>query len=318
MSHMLHVGSKGPEVSLVQKELKKCVDTSLVVDGKFGPHTQAAVIKFQKAAGFKGRDVDGIVGPKTTVALFRMFNVSVCGNLTPKSAQPNNPTPPGKPPAPKPPAPPPPAKVQPKTNPTSSTTDPPDELPRWFQLSGQPGFQYSARDGAGLQLQLGFTYRSRDYFPRSPAGAFYHGMHNELMLATVLGIPLPPSSTYTGQLVLQAQPITDWLVLWDRLHLLTPSIGIYGQIPLYTAGSGMPMTPMVDDPATHSRAGAFLGLEFFHVDIIKDYLSFGASGQLSGYWDFRDDRVFFDPSILGFFQGTFGAGPRYRPLPSRP
>ena len=46
------------------------------------------------------------------------------------------------------------------------------------------------------------------------------------------------------------------------------------------------LDPMVDDPATHSRLGGVLGLELFHVDIIKDRLSFGVGGQMSAYWDF--------------------------------
>jgi hypothetical protein len=131
------------------------------------------------------------------------------------------------------------------------------------------------------------------------------------MFAPVLGIPLPPSSIYTGQLGITVQPVTDWLVLWDRLHLLTPAFGIYGQIPLnHPTGS----IPVVDDPASHSRLGGFVGLELFHVDIVKDRLAIGVSGQESGYWDLHDHTFVWDPSILGFLQGSFGAGPRYKPL----
>jgi hypothetical protein len=51
-------------------------------------------------------------------------------------------------------------------------------------------------------------------------------------------------------------------------------------------------------------------VELFHVDIIKDHLAFGVSGQESGYWDFTDHRMYFDPSILGFLQGSISFGPR--------
>lgn len=43
----------------IQKEL------GLTADGKFGQGTHSAVINFQKKSGFKTKDVDGIVGPKT-------------------------------------------------------------------------------------------------------------------------------------------------------------------------------------------------------------------------------------------------------------
>jgi hypothetical protein len=54
-----------------------------------------------------------------------------------------------------------------------------------------------------------------------------------------------------------------------------------------------------------------LGLELFHVDIIKDGLSFGVGGQMSAYWDFHDNRVFWDPSAAAFLQGPLDVGPRY-------
>jgi len=53
----------GDAVLLVQEILKKKLpDPTLVVDGQFGPKTDAAVKKFQTA---KGITVDGDVGPKT-------------------------------------------------------------------------------------------------------------------------------------------------------------------------------------------------------------------------------------------------------------
>src|SRR6266446_4033513 len=278
MSKILRLGSHGPEVSLVQQRLNKCFTPPLGVDGKYGDKTQAAVIRFQKAVGFPKRDVDGVVGDKTRFALFQLFDVNICAAIKPKSNPPAKPAPPAS----KPVVVNPPIKTitGPKSTPASINQPPPtasdDELPRWFQLSGQFAGQYSGRDGFGLQAQLGFTARSRNYFPNSGKSLIYHSAHFEAMFAPVLGIPLPPSSTYTGQLSVTIQPITDWFVLWDRLHLLTPSLGFYGQIPL---NSPSPSIPMIDDPATHSRLGGALGLEFFHVDIIKDRLSFGVSGQ---------------------------------------
>jgi hypothetical protein len=312
MSPNLRLGSRGPEVSLVQQQLNKCFNPALVVDGKYGEKTQAAVVRLQRAVGFPKRDVDGVVGPKTRVALFQLFDVNVCAAITPKSNPPAKPAPPASIPtvvnAPTK------TITGSKSTPASTNQPPPtasdDELPRWFQLSGQFGVQDSRRDGLGLQAQFGFTMRSRDYFPNSRKSRIYHGAHFEAMFAPVLGIPLPPSSTYTGQLDVTVQPITDWFVLWDRLHLLTPSLGFFGQIPLNSPSAS---TPMLDDPATHSRLGGVLGLEFFHVDIIKDRLSLGVSGQESAYWDFHDSRVFWDPSVFGFLQGTLDVGPRYKP-----
>lgn len=57
----LKIGSKGPDV----KELQQLLNSkgySLIVDGDFGPSTQAAVKNFQRANGLTD---DGIVGPKT-------------------------------------------------------------------------------------------------------------------------------------------------------------------------------------------------------------------------------------------------------------
>jgi hypothetical protein len=306
MGKLLRNGSTGAEVSAVQTELNRCLTPRLKVDGIYGPKTEAAVRHFQKAVGFRGRDVDGIVGPKTTLALFQIFDMKICGKLTPS---PNHPAAPVNPPNT--------ANQLPKPMPllaNQTKANDPEELPKRFQLSSQFGFQESRRDGPGLQAQLGLTFRSRNYFPNSGANTIYHGLHFEAMFAPVIGIPLPPSSIYTGQLGVTVQPVTDWLVLWDRLHLLTPSVGIYGQIPF---NHGADSIPPKDDPASHPRLGGFVGLELFHVDIIKDRLAIGISGQESGYWDFKDRRLFWDPSVLGFLQGTFGSWSQYKPLPGQ-
>ncbi len=304
---ILRHGSRGPEVRQVQEQLNKFICPHIDVDGKFGNDTEAAVRVFQKAAGFRGRDIDGEVGPKTTVALFQVFDVSICGTLKPNPAK-------SKLNAPAPANPPKPAMnnaPKPIPVPANQGTANPPELPKRYQLSSQFGYQLSRRDGPGLQYNWGWTFRSRDYFPSSGPDTIYHGMHNEVMISPTLGIPLPPSSIYTGQLSVQVSPVTDWLVLWDRLHLLTPSVGVYGQIPFNPRDAN----PMMDDPATHPRLGGYVGLELFHFDIIKDTLSIGISGQESGYWDFANQRIFWDPSVLGFLNWQIGVGPRYQPLP---
>lgn len=58
---LLKLGSTGKSVELVQKAL------GIVIDGRFGPQTDAAVRAFQKEHGLL---VDGIVGPYTWGALF--------------------------------------------------------------------------------------------------------------------------------------------------------------------------------------------------------------------------------------------------------
>lgn len=65
---LLCVGSRGPEVVTVQRELNRQLfpRPNLDEDGIFGPLTQAAVRAFQRQAGI---DIDGIVGPQTRAAL---------------------------------------------------------------------------------------------------------------------------------------------------------------------------------------------------------------------------------------------------------
>jgi len=300
MSRILILNSRGKEVSTVQSALNRYVCPKLAVDGVYGHKTEAAVRAFQVAAGFKGRDVDGKVGPKTMIALFQIFDMKVCGKLTPKATPPSNPAP-VNPPVGKPPNNP--TNQLPRPMPVPSNqlhANAPEDVPRRFQANAQIGLQQSQRDGSGIQAQLGLTFRSRDYFPNSGANTIYHGLHTETILQPALGIPLPPSSIYTGQFGVTVQPVTDWFVLWDRLHLFTPTLGAYGQIPLNSPG-GL-------DPSSHPRLGFNVGMELFHVDIIKDHLAIGVSGQESGYWDFTDHRMYFDPSIMGFIQGSISFG----------
>ncbi len=58
--------SQGNEVMELQKFLNKAGYDCGIADGKFGPKTKAAVIKFQIANSLKG---DGIVGPLTRSVL---------------------------------------------------------------------------------------------------------------------------------------------------------------------------------------------------------------------------------------------------------
>jgi len=50
----------------IQKALKNAGFYQGTIDGKIGPKTKAAILKFQKAKGLK---VDGIVGKRTSAAL---------------------------------------------------------------------------------------------------------------------------------------------------------------------------------------------------------------------------------------------------------
>jgi peptidoglycan hydrolase-like protein with peptidoglycan-binding domain len=63
---MIARGATGDVVRRAQRALRRTPDLGLVVDGVFGPHTEAAVRSFQEGEGL---DVDGIVGPHTWKAL---------------------------------------------------------------------------------------------------------------------------------------------------------------------------------------------------------------------------------------------------------
>lgn len=306
MSKILCKGSTGSEVKELQTQLNSYLTEHLKLDGVFGSKTEAAVRTFQKAVGFTGRDIDGVVGPKTTVALCQIFDLKICGKVSHKPTQANGvprPNVPVKPPI-KPSG----QLPQPTSIPAGGTgTTTPADLPKRFQGNLQVGPQFSPRDGFGVQTTLSATFRSKDYFPHSKAGKFYHGMHGELQFAPlVLGIPLPPSSILTGQLSVTVSPVTDWLVLPHRIHLFTPSVGVYGQIPL-----NQETDTTRDDPSSHKRLGGFAQFELFHWEIIEDKLQIGISGQESGYWDFKDHRLIWDPSALVFLQWTFGSWSRY-------
>jgi hypothetical protein len=65
-SGVMKAGSKGPGVSTLQAALNSVQTLQVVVDGKFGPATKAAVMSFQMSHGLVA---DGVVGPKTGAAL---------------------------------------------------------------------------------------------------------------------------------------------------------------------------------------------------------------------------------------------------------
>jgi len=67
---LLFRGSEGPQVAELQRRLKYSYSSyagNLVIDGVFGPGTEAAVREFQRRT--PGLQVDGIVGPQTAAAL---------------------------------------------------------------------------------------------------------------------------------------------------------------------------------------------------------------------------------------------------------
>jgi N-acetyl-anhydromuramyl-L-alanine amidase AmpD len=67
---LLHLGSEGPQVAELQRRLKYAYTAyagDLVIDGVYGPATEAAVREFQRRT--PELTVDGIVGPVTASAL---------------------------------------------------------------------------------------------------------------------------------------------------------------------------------------------------------------------------------------------------------
>lgn len=63
---VLKIGSRSDMVAMVQQKLYMLGFYHGMVDGVFGPNTEAAVRAFQQSVGLP---VDGIVGPRTMTAL---------------------------------------------------------------------------------------------------------------------------------------------------------------------------------------------------------------------------------------------------------
>lgn len=68
----LKYGSSGSEVKLLQELLQNSGHNPGLIDGKFGPNTRNAVIKFQEANGL---EPDGKVGPQTWNVLCEFFSI---------------------------------------------------------------------------------------------------------------------------------------------------------------------------------------------------------------------------------------------------
>lgn len=62
----ISLGATGDVVRRAQRGLHRTPDLSVVVDGVFGPQTEAEVKSFQQSVGIT---VDGVVGPRTWAAL---------------------------------------------------------------------------------------------------------------------------------------------------------------------------------------------------------------------------------------------------------
>jgi hypothetical protein len=65
--HLLRLGMTDPAVRLLQGRLVQLRVATLVIDGEFGPQTEAAVKQFQRRNGL---EVDGVAGPLTWKALW--------------------------------------------------------------------------------------------------------------------------------------------------------------------------------------------------------------------------------------------------------
>jgi hypothetical protein len=298
MGRTLHIGSSGPEVRAVQIELNRLFKAGLKLDGSYGHKTATAVRHFQQHFGFPKSMQDGIFGPRTFVALFGLFSLTVSADIQPKTDIPKAATPSAPAvgtgdhtavPAPN----------LPVASAHHDTDDPLTRMQGSFQLGGQ----YSKRDGKGEQAQLGFTFRSPYFFPHSKPNSFYHFLRIEGMIAPTIGVPFPGGSIFTGQLNLTVSPVTDWLVYHKIWHFLTPSLGAFVQAPINH--SNLPGKP---DPSSSKRLGGVFGLELLHVDVVKDRMSIGVSGQEAGYWDFKSRKVFWDPSVMIFLQFNLGEG----------
>lgn len=92
---MLSIGTRGSDVTRLQKKLKAAGFNPGGVDGVFGGKTQAAVIAYQRA---KGLSADGVVGPNTSKKLFGSSNAKYYDGRSDFSPAPTTPSAPVAPP----------------------------------------------------------------------------------------------------------------------------------------------------------------------------------------------------------------------------
>ncbi len=74
-------GSKGDTVKYLQQELNAMGFNCGDADGAFGPKTDAAARAYQKAVGFTGKDVDGIVGKMTWTEILTVHTVEMSPSM---------------------------------------------------------------------------------------------------------------------------------------------------------------------------------------------------------------------------------------------
>ena len=67
---LLRRGDRGAEVSAWQRDLNEALGMGLVVDGVFGPATEAATRRFQREQGL---EVDGVVGPASRAQMRKVL-----------------------------------------------------------------------------------------------------------------------------------------------------------------------------------------------------------------------------------------------------
>jgi putative peptidoglycan binding protein len=73
---VLSPGAHGVQVGVLQRALKQLGYSPGTIDGAYGPSTQAALMKFQKASGLTA---DGVLGPKTLRALKQALQKQASG-----------------------------------------------------------------------------------------------------------------------------------------------------------------------------------------------------------------------------------------------
>jgi peptidoglycan hydrolase-like protein with peptidoglycan-binding domain len=74
-SPVLQEGAQGPDVMDLQSRLKQAGFPLGMIDGKFGPATEAAVLTFQNSSGLLA---DGVVGARTATTFGTFQHWAVC------------------------------------------------------------------------------------------------------------------------------------------------------------------------------------------------------------------------------------------------